>query len=60
MSKRIAPSVAMTRSKENSNVDRRISVCSECKRGIFPQHEYYWVRGKGLTHKGCDETKEVT
>jgi hypothetical protein len=39
--------------KDTKNVDQRISVCSDCKRGIYPRHERLWT-SRGLVHNPCD------
>ncbi len=39
--------------------DLRISVCTDCERGIFIDHEYVWT-SRGLVHTKCEEIKNET
>lgn len=42
--------------REKKTVDDKISVCLECKFGIFKsRHDYTFVRDKGLMHNKCIE-----
>ena len=45
--------------KGNKIVDKRVSVCTDCRSGIFEHHEYLWT-SRGLVHKECDEVKNAT
>jgi hypothetical protein len=48
--------------KKGKLEDRRVSVCSLCKRGIFNNHIYIWT-SIGLVHVSCkdeDEDKKST
>jgi len=40
-------------------VDTRVSVCTDCRAGIFEHHEYLWT-SRGLVHRGCDEIKNAS
>ena len=41
-------------------IDQRISVCTDCRKGIFNFHDYLWTK-RGLCHRECDdEIKDVT
>ena len=39
--------------KRDKIVDKRVSVCTDCRAGIFKGQEYYWAKGKGLVHTHC-------
>ncbi len=58
---RVSPSIARTKIE---NVDKRVSVCTDCEKGIFTHHNYLWT-GRGLVHQECEdsrlrETKTIT
>jgi len=40
--------------------DKRVSVCTDCRAGIFDYQEYLWTR-RGLVHAWCEDlrTNEV-
>lgn len=42
--------------KKSKIEDQRVSVCSDCKAGIFKHHTYLWTR-RGLVHEGCNDKK---
>lgn len=50
------PKLGTTR--RESIQDARISVCTDCKWGIFPGHEYHWT-SRGLVHNKCDDARLV-
>jgi hypothetical protein len=49
--------------KGRKKTDNRVSVCTDCRAGIFIQQEYIWTR-RGLVHTECelkeDETKDAS
>lgn len=56
--KRIRPKVFNSRKTDIK--DKKLSTCSECRRGIFEGQETEWT-GKGLIHTECsnDENKDA-
>lgn len=43
---------------KNNTPDQRVSVCTDCKYGIFKFHEYVWT-SRGLVHRECDEAQDA-
>lgn len=39
--------------KPSKDKDLRVSVCSECRYGIFTFHEFIWT-DRGLVHTDCN------
>lgn len=60
-----AKTATFNKSKKGTAIDRRVSVCGDCFKGIFTDHEYLWT-GRGYVHQECEDkrlnvsTKEVT
>jgi hypothetical protein len=51
-------------SKDKKVIDNRVSVCTDCRRGIFTFQEHEWT-SRGLVHGSCkdkgeSETKTIT
>lgn len=42
--------------RKRGTEDHRISVCTDCRHGIFEGHEYMWTN-RGLVHTTCNEEK---
>lgn len=40
--------------KDSGKEDRRMSVCTDCRYGIFEGHDYLWTN-RGLVHTICNE-----
>ncbi len=36
--------------------DRRLTTCTDCKWGIFPEHKYQWTN-RGLVHCSCEKKR---
>jgi hypothetical protein len=41
-----------------TNADNRVSVCSDCRYGIFKSHTYHWT-DHGLVHNDCNNKSET-
>ena len=41
----------------HGTVDRYISHCTYCIKGIFSNHKYHWVGGDGLVHLDCEDPR---
>lgn len=48
------PQLAMK--KKDHIQDKKLSVCTDCRYGIFQGQEYVWTN-RGMVHKGCYEIK---
>lgn len=53
---RSRPTFGTSKAKQH---DQRVSVCSDCRRGIFEFHEYIWTN-RGLVHTECNDETETT
>ncbi|MFY3741596.1 MAG: hypothetical protein HMLIMOIP_002054 [Candidatus Nitrosomirales archaeon] len=45
--------------KDRKVVDKRVSVCTDCSRGIFADHDYIWT-SRGLVHTSCNKRTNET
>lgn len=39
-------------------IDNRVSVCTECRKGIFKSQEYKWT-STGYIHNGCERQDDT-
>lgn len=44
--------------KKSTVIDKRISNCTNCKKGIFPHHTYKWT-SNGFVHTECLDEREL-